>query len=274
MTSRAVSQGDLCFKVKDMAVAVFDLDGTIYFERQLAEHICTAVEQWRRAGHLAVIATGKSPAGVRDALDGTPLQYDYVIASTGAALYDATGGYLHHSSIPTDCVRDLVDLAQGLSDVAVFACTLESRDLRLYDSTTDSHNFVLDDFIDVDIVDLPRHTVTQVPFWVPHDEAKLQLLFDKISSVPTITPVRNQDFIDIAPKGISKGAGLQWLIDHLGLHEQPIFTFGDSWNDLTMHALAHRSFSLPWSPAEVKQATDEVVDSVSDALGELLNQLP
>ncbi|WP_241228397.1 hypothetical protein [Corynebacterium hylobatis] len=59
---------------------------------------------------------------------------------------------------------------------------------------------------------------------------------------------------------------------HLGVDrsEVEIHTFGDSWNDLPMHAIADRSYSFPWSPEEVYAATDEVIDSVAETLRRLL----
>ncbi|MEJ5928464.1 HAD-IIB family hydrolase [Corynebacterium sp. H128] len=255
-----------------MAVAVFDLDGTIYFERRLADGICEAVASWRARGHVAVVATGKSPAGIRDALGGTAFHCDYFLASTGAAILDAHGNCLLQRSIPTETVHQLRHLAEGLNNVAVYASTLDTRDGRLYDTTGNTESSVLDRSEDFDPATLSEHTVTQVPFWVPGDEEKLLGLMQRIASIPGVTPVRNQDFIDVVPEGINKGAGVQWLLSHLELGMGPLYTFGDSWNDLTMHAVADRSFSLPWSPAAVKNATDEVIDSVSGTLSQLLKQ--
>ena len=80
---------------------------------------------------------------------------------------------------------------------------------------------------------------------------------------------QNQDYIDLMAPGRSKGAGIQELFGVLGLDRADVelYTFGDSWNDITMHAFADHSHSFPHSPADVQAATDHVIGSVSEVLG-------
>ncbi len=88
---------------------------------------------------------------------------------------------------------------------------------------------------------------------------------------PEVDVMPNQMFIDLLPTGVSKGAGLGQLISHLGMErtEVTLHTFGDSWNDLSMHAIADRSYAFPWSPDEVMDAADEVIESVAPVLRRL-----
>ena len=66
----------------------------------------------------------------------------------------------------------------------------------------------------------------------------------------------------------TKGAGLRALLDGpLVGQDIEVWTIGDSWNDLTMHALADHSHSFPYSPADVQAATDHVIGSVAEVLG-------
>ena len=70
--------------------------------------------------------------------------------------------------------------------------------------------------------------------------------------------------------GRSKGAGILQLLDELRLPRESLqlYTFGDSWNDLPMHAIADASHSFHHSPSEVRAATDRVIGSVAEVLGE------
>ena len=79
---------------------------------------------------------------------------------------------------------------------------------------------------------------------------------------------QNQDYIDLMAPGRSKGAGITQLLDELRLPRESVqlYTFGDSWNDLPMHAIADVSHSFPHSPEEVRAATDHVIGAVSDVL--------
>ena len=72
--------------------------------------------------------------------------------------------------------------------------------------------------------------------------------------------------------GRSKGTGILELFEILDINRDDVelYTFGDSWNDLTMHALADHSHSFDHSPADVKAATDHVIGSVAEVLDEYI----
>ena len=54
----------------------------------------------------------------------------------------------------------------------------------------------------------------------------------------------------------------------IGLRREDVelYTFGDSWNDLSMHDTADLSHSFLHSPEDVKAATNHVIGAVADAL--------
>ena len=83
----------------------------------------------------------------------------------------------------------------------------------------------------------------------------------------------NQDFIDIVPANCDKSTGLRWLNENVFAGEQiETYSIGDSWNDLPMHAWAQHSASFNYSPQDVKDATETVVEHsweyINSALGE------
>ena len=79
---------------------------------------------------------------------------------------------------------------------------------------------------------------------------------------------QNQEYVDIMAPGRTKGAGVIELIERLGFARADVelYTFGDSWNDMSMHAIADHSYSFTHSPADVRAATDHVISRVADAL--------
>lgn len=256
-----------------MKIAAFDIDGTLLFEDGIAEGTLAAVRAWQDAGHLAVLATGKSLSATRFTVDGTDLAVDYSVLYTGAVVTGREWDVLHRDSLGTDDVRQIVDRLSRIDGIAVYGTMLGDRDVRF--SSTIPHETaspVLKDFRDMDPSSIPGHEFIGVPVRVPDNERLKLDIRDWISETFDVGCVVNQSFVDIVPAGASKGSGLRWLREHLGYRrdEVELFTFGDSWNDLPMHAVADRSFSFPWSPAEVQEQTTAVIDSVAGELPRLL----
>lgn len=258
-----------------MKLAAFDLDGTILFPDGVAEDTVAAIRAWRDAGHLAVAATGKSIWAMRYALDDTDLNFDYSVVFTGAVVADRDRRVLHSSTLETGTVRRIVESLTDVEGVAVYGTALDERDVRFSSRVPlSAKNTVLQDFREMTLDEIDGCEFVGVPVWVPGNPELKKQLQSWLADTFNVGCVINQNFLDVVPVGTTKAAGLSWLAGHLGVErsEVNLYTFGDSWNDLPMHAIADRSFSFPWSPEEVHSATDEVIGSVAEALPGLLGQ--
>ena len=255
-----------------MKVAAFDFDGTTLFEHGMAAETVDAIRSWQDAGHLAVAATGKSRFAARSALDGSDLTFDYSVLFIGAAVSDRSGAILHSTVLDGDEVRRLVTELAAVDGIAVYGTRLDGRDVRFSSTVAaGATTSVLVDFDDIAPEQCAGQQFVGVPIWVPGDPDRKQRIPSWIEENFTVGCVVNQNFLDVVPVGTTKAGGLRWLGTHLGIPREQvqIYTFGDSWNDLSMHAIADRSFSFPWSPPEVQSATDAVIDSVAAALPQL-----
>lgn len=65
-------------------------------------------------------------------------------------------------------------------------------------------------------------------------------------------------WLDIAPEGVSKAQGLQWVVDRLGIDAADVLAIGDGNNDVEMLAWAGRGVAMGHAPAEVKAAANDV----------------
>lgn len=256
-----------------MKLAAFDIDGTILFPDGVAEETVRAIRTWRDAGHLAVAATGKSSWAMRYSLEQSGVVFDYSVLHTGAVVVDEGGETLHSSTLDTGIVREIARALADVDGVAVYGTALGRRDVRFSSHVPETlRNPVLHDFEELSHREIDDREFVGVPIWVPgNPETKHELRAWILGSFE-VDCVVNQNFLDVIPPGTNKAAGLEWLAGHLGVdrEEVALYTFGDSWNDLPMHAIADHSFSFPWSPEEVHAATDEIVDSVAEALPGLL----
>jgi len=67
-----------------MKVAAFDFDGTLHHPPHgFREEDIAAIDAWRKAGHLAFSATGRSRTALAYGMRGSGLGFDYQVLSNG-----------------------------------------------------------------------------------------------------------------------------------------------------------------------------------------------
>ncbi|WP_129660464.1 HAD-IIB family hydrolase [Rothia uropygialis] len=253
----------------------FDLDGTLVFDGKIAQSSIDAIHDWQEAGNLAVCATGKSIAATRHALNGTGLRFDYYVLYTGGAVTDADFAVLMSHTLPNETVQRIVETMTTEEGVAVYGTTLDSPDDVQFPSTTgEKSSSILSYFQPMKLSDIPDHEFVGIPLWIENDDAAIERIRTWILNdfSGQVDCHRNQDFLDIVPPDCTKGTGLKWLDDaHLG-DRYETFSIGDSWNDLAMHEWARHSASFGYSPQEVKDATDVIVDTTAEYIRTVLGQ--
>lgn len=257
-----------------MKLAAFDFDGTILFDDGVHPSTADAIRAWQNAGHLAVAATGKSLSAARLALQDVDINFDYAVLFTGSVVTDAGWNTLHSTTLPDGSAQAIVNMLTGIDGIAIYGTTLTDRDVRFSSTIVDDPGTtILRDFREMDPAEIGNHEFIGVPVRIPGNETLKMELASQIRHSVNVDCVVNQNFLDIIPSGITKRAGLEWLGQHLGVprDDLEIHTFGDSWNDLPMHEAADHSYSFPWSPDNVKESTDHVIDSVAETIRKLLN---
>ena len=255
-----------------MKIAAFDIDDTLLFPHGIAEEDIAAIRAWQEAGHLAVAATGKSLSALGSALQPYDLTFDYSVAFTGAGVADRGGSYIFSRTVPVDSLREILVPLLDDPSVAVYAMPLHGPDALLSAEPARFTGTILQDWVRVDFADLDAGDVACLPVWVPNDQSRQRQLRDDILRAhPELAVHIHRTFLDIVPAGVDKATGMQEVFAHLGLprEEVRLYTFGDSWNDLALHAIADRSYAFSWSPDEVMDAADEVIESVAPALRRL-----
>lgn len=246
----------------------FDIDGTLLFEDGIEPRTVQAIRAWREAGHIAACSSGKSIFATEKAFEPYGIEFDYYVMFTGAVVTDSSFKALHQSTLQPGLVQRVFDEVSTYEGVNLYATTLE-QDYELYNGTgTSSH--ILPAFSPLDPAQIGRQEFIGAPIWSPNPEVLEQLLGWLNQNFAGSCDIHiNQTFIDIVPPNSTKGSGLEFLVKHLResgvvTGELETFSVGDSWNDLSMHAWAGTSASFPYSPAEVRAVTTEVVEKTYD----------
>ncbi|UIZ92539.1 HAD family phosphatase [Corynebacterium sp. CNCTC7651] len=265
-----------------MKVAAFDFDGTLHVGPHLGPDMShleashggfraadlEAIEAWRAAGHLAVAATGRSRAALAHGMQGSTLRFDYQVLSNGASAATGDGAELIFAyPIDPDVLRAAIDAFSEQPGMAVFGTTIGAIDGVFANNTGDTSNLTAH-FTPMTKADVPDHTFAVVPLWVPEDDTLRADVVVWAEALGGVTVAQNQTYVDVMAPGRTKGTGVLELLDHLGLDRADVelYTFGDSWNDLSMHAIADHAHSFTHSPADVQAATGTVLTSVAEVL--------
>ncbi|WBT08958.1 HAD family hydrolase [Corynebacterium sp. SCR221107] len=253
-----------------------DLDGTIVFERKVDPDAVAAIREWQAAGHLAVCNTGKSIAATKHALAESGLEFDYYVLYTGAVVTDSNYEVMMSNTLPNEVVSEIAYQLRDTDNLAVFATTLDTPDLRLSSTIDPSKSTsILQTFEPLEFSEIPKHSFVGIPLWLDETDAKIDALREQIlGSYPEVLDChRNQNFLDIVPPNCTKATGLEWLLPHLGGDNATTFetySLGDSWNDLDMHHWADHAICFPYSPAEVKAATEQVTPTAAEFIRKAL----
>lgn len=256
-----------------MKIAAFDFDGTLLHSRGDGTHSFNAddleaIRAWREAGHLAIAATGRSRSALTFGIGEADLTFDYRVLSNGASATTGDDAELIYAyPIDPGILRAAVAAFQDTADVAVFGTTIGPVDGAFVVNTPRKSAFT-GHFARFTTDDIDQHTFAVVPIWVPEDETLRADVVRWAQRFEEVTVAQNQDYVDIMAAGRSKGTGILELIQTIGLRceDVELYTFGDSWNDLSMHDAADISHSFPHSPADVKAATNHVIGAVADVL--------
>ena len=81
-------------------------------------------------------------------------------------------------------------------------------------------------------------------------------------------------FLEVMPKGISKGTGIKKICDDMGIGTDEVIAFGDSFNDIPMIKTAGMGVAMGNAEDELKAAADMVTaDCDHDGIAEALEKL-
>ena len=253
-----------------------DLDGTILFDRKVPPADLDAMRRWRAAGNLLVVDTGKSVFATRDTLEPEGVAFDYAVAFTGAVLADGDYRVLTSRFLPDGLAHEIVMSLQGIDGLTVFATTLETD--HIISDTYHEISPILQVFVPMTPGEMSGHRFIGVPMRVRDDDTRERIVADLTGRWgEQIEVVRNQEFLDVIPAGATKGAGLADLLARLTGSDGSrsgesieTWSFGDSWNDISMHETADHAVAMNGSPPEVLAVCERTTTSVASLIDSIL----
>ena len=182
-----------------------------------------------------IVVTGRMVQSVRRFLEPAELG-EPVICYQGAVVADADGTWLRHEPIPFDLAREALAALQGEGyDPNVYV----DDELYVSDVTQSARDYA-------GFQHLAVHEVGDTLEWLSAPPTKLVCVGDPdaLASVETRMKDAFGDrlyiskslpyFLEFAAAGVTKGAGLDFLSEHMGFTRDRTVAFGDGENDVEL----------------------------------------
>ena len=255
--------------------AVFlDVDGTLVDETgQIPDSARHAVREARANGHRVFLCTGRSLAELWPEI--IDIGFDGLVAAAGAYV-QVQGRVLRHDHVDPAEIQRVIDFFDPLGVQYYFQATdgiYGSSGIRgklrqlIAGSVTDEDllaelkhglfGFINSIIVDADPLTVDITKAIYVDSVVPLDTIRAEFAgsFDVIpSSVPMFGPNSGE----MQLPGVHKAAGIEVLLEHLGIDRADTLALGDSYNDLEMLEHVGIGIAMGNAPQRVRDVADEI----------------
>ncbi|HVU77660.1 MAG TPA: Cof-type HAD-IIB family hydrolase [Gaiellaceae bacterium] len=213
-----------------------DFDRTlVWTDAVLHERTIAAMRRAHEAGLPVIVVTGRMVQSIRKALEPAGIEAP-VISYQGAVVADADGTWLRHEPLPLELARETI---AALADEGYSPNVYVDDELYVAEDTEQARAYA-----DLNRIDF--HVVGPLLDWLAQPPTKLVAVGDP-AALDDLEPrlkARFGDreyiskslphFLEFAQKGVTKGAGLDFLAEHMGFDKAHAIAFGDGENDIEL----------------------------------------
>lgn len=254
-------------------LVALDIDGTLlsWVEDTGAPHpvvsapVVDAVRRAREAGAEIVLASGRSPHGMTAMAESLDLhelaEPAWIVASNGAVVfrYPPIDIVLEETFDAAPAVRAVLE-ARPTALVAV-----EERGIGYRVSREFPAGELTGEMILTDVDELVAEPVSRVIIRDPEATAEdFIAMARELGLHPTDYVVGWTAWLDLAPRGVSKASGLEYVAAQLGLTAADVLAIGDGRNDIEMLEWAGRGVAMGQAVQQVHDAADAVTGTVAE----------
>lgn len=260
-----------------MKILASDLDGTLVVNNKISKEDIEAIHKLKENGGKFVISTGRTPNGVKNLIDNYPLEYDYLSLCNGGLIIDKNDNIVWDKWIPNKVYKSILEDYYNNEDV-IISCD-NSKEIRVVwkneTKTEETLGYLSIPFKRIEREEMEKKTddyrmLSLFTFsndyeWA--EKAKNEII-DKYGEY--VEAYRNQFFIDVVPKGCSKGNALLKILELEGEDKENLYTIGDSFNDLSMLKITPNGYTFNRVEDELKKHVNNLTDNVYELIDIML----
>ncbi|MGE7672348.1 Cof-type HAD-IIB family hydrolase [Lysinibacillus sp. NPDC094403] len=250
-------------------ILFFDVDGTLYnSEKILPASAKEALFEARRNGYELAIATGRAPFMIQSLLEELDIN-TYVTFNGQYVVYK--GEVVYTNGIEKDELAKIIAFAEARNEQVVFL-----DDERMIASggnnarLAESLNTLKYPYPEIDATYYMQNSVYQTLIFMEEKDEPLYC-----ETFPNVQFVRWHRYsCDILPKGGSKAAGIEKLLERMGLTLEDAIAFGDGMNDIEMLQAVGTGVAMGNGHERVKAVATHIAEHVDeDGLAKIMRRL-
>ena len=259
-----------------------DLDETLYGnDRTIPARNVEAIKRASELGVKFIPATGRGYNSVRETLVDLGLldkEGEYVISYNGGAITENKGNrLLHFQGLPFEEAEELY--RRGLNyDVCIHVYTREM--VYAYNITQEeiarlSKRMQVTEVFDRDLQFLAGQDIAKV-LYENRDFDYLKKIEEELKDITGNMDVSfsSNRYIEFNSKGVTKGAGLRFVAEMLGIKREETIAIGDNFNDLSMIQEAGLGVGVQNTIQGMRQYCDYITEATNDqgGVGEVIER--
>ncbi|GAB0167363.1 Cof-type HAD-IIB family hydrolase [Lysinibacillus sp. CTST325] len=250
-------------------ILFFDVDGTLYnSEKILPASAKEALFEARRNGYEIAIATGRAPFMIQSLLE--ELDINTYVTFNGQYVVDR-GEVIYTNGVGKDELAKIIAFGEARNEPVVFL-----DDERMVasvgnnDMVVESLNTLKYEYPTINSTYYMHNDVYQTLIFM---EEKDEHLYRE--AFPNVQFVRWHRYsCDILPKGGSKAAGIEKVLEKMGLTLNDAIAFGDGLNDIEMLQAVGTGVAMGNGHESVKAVATHIAEHVDeDGLAKIMRQL-
>lgn len=248
----------------DINIVISDLDGTLLTNQKDVSIVdMKTLYNLGEEGIVRVIATGRNFFSARKSIsDKFPI--DYLIFSSGAGICNwKTKELIHSQYLPVQEVKEIANiLIKNKVDFMVHEMVPENHKFVFHRSNRANPDFerridVYKEFaIELNTQTESYNNASQILAVFPNNLElfkEIENKFTDIKIIRTTSPLDGDSiWMEIFPKTVSKGHGIDWLCKHLRISQNSSLSIGNDFNDIDMLDYTQFSYIVENAPEELK----------------------
>ncbi|MGL4913048.1 MAG: Cof-type HAD-IIB family hydrolase [Romboutsia sp.] len=257
-----------------------DVDGTLCVDNKIHDKNVEYIKKFREDGHAFLLCTGRNFSGVRYLVEEYDIEADGYVLCNGSVVLDKNLNVIYSKEIEYKTIKEAFE-------------GLKNKDEYNFYFADGEHLYIIDGYFNNPILKVDGMEKKWNVIRISEDEfyknrysaniigievinKSIEKTEEKIKEIDSklgeeVTVYRNQYFIDIVPKGISKAEGISKVLDTYGVKEDDVFVIGDSWNDLSMFKKYNKnSYTFSYAEDELKPHASNIVDAFHHCLERII----
>ncbi|AOR22244.1 HAD-IIB family hydrolase [Clostridium taeniosporum] len=262
-----------------MKLLASDLDGTLVAGNELRnDKDLTLINKLKEYGHKLIVSTGRSYDMVIPLMEKYNIEYDYLLLCNGGLImnrdHDKVFDEWVSNKISNKIINDYYN-NETLVYLDNYKNSIFIDNPEIYKSKVGDMMdfFTRKIYIEEALSSKDNYKIISLAP-IDKDQVKAEKIKNDIieNYGEYVEAYRNKFFVDIVPKGCSKGNALKRILEVENISKDNLYVVGDSFNDVSMFNITYNSYTFNDSEDEVKEVANNKVNYVYEVIEELLTK--